>query len=394
MALRNRGNIFQYRFMFAGKECSGRTGLAATKQNASEALRIEAELRKALLEGRKPFRRILVRQFNDVAKEFLEWAKAEYRAHPNSFRQVAGSFASLKGFLGDEPESVIREGRIEAYKTWRVNHYKVRAITLRDDLHALSKFLGFAIKQRWTRENPVRTVDIPSDADALRIHVINDEEAKVYFARASKNHNLYDLARIMLNQGMRPEEVLALRKGDVDLENGKLHVRHGKSKAARRTLDLTAETKVLLGRRMSGRSPWILPSRRKPGEHLSHLNGAHESVCEKCNVEFVLYDFRHTFATYMAEAGVDLETLAAILGHNSIRVVQRYVHPTAEHERQAMVAYEVELQEREAAAHQSEARIQWVTRHSEKILSGVFPTLSPIRADFRPFRPIEHEPGI
>jgi site-specific recombinase XerD len=42
----------------------------------------------------------------------------------------------------------------------------------------------------------------------------------------------------------------------------------------------------------------------------------------------------------VAEAGVDLPTLAALLGHGSIRCVQKYVHPTADHKKQAMKRYD------------------------------------------------------
>jgi hypothetical protein len=41
----------------------------------------------------------------------------------------------------------------------------------------------------------------------------------------------------------------------------------------------------------------------------------------------------------MAEEGIDLATLAKILGHNSIRIVG-YVHPTDEHKKSAMLRYE------------------------------------------------------
>ena len=64
---------------------------------------------------------------------------------------------------------------------------------------------------------------------------------------------------------------------------------------------------------------------------------------EGLTLSFVLYDFRHTFATRLAQAGVDLATLAAILGHNSIRIVQKYVHPTAEHKKAAMARYDETL---------------------------------------------------
>ena len=58
---------------------------------------------------------------------------------------------------------------------------------------------------------------------------------------------------------------------------------------------------------------------------------------------FVIYDFRHSFATGMAQAPVNLATLAAILGHGSIRTVQKYVHPTADHKKSAMERYDTVL---------------------------------------------------
>ena len=51
---------------------------------------------------------------------------------------------------------------------------------------------------------------------------------------------------------------------------------------------------------------------------------------------FRLYDLRHTFATRAAEAGVDIMTLAALLGHSRIQMVMRYAHPTEEHQFNAM----------------------------------------------------------
>jgi integrase len=203
----------------------------------------------------------------------------------------------------------------------------------------LSVFFNYAIKLRWTRDNPVRRVEIPSDAEAVRIHVLSVEEEKHYFLLAAKHRDLHDLGRLIINQGMRPEEVLALSRLDVNLERGQLQVRAGKSAAARRALDLTPESRESLALRMTGETPWIFPAPRKPGHHISRLNNAHDAVCAKGGFSFVLYDLRLTFATRIAEAGVDFATLAAILGHGSIGIVQRYVHPTAEHKRAAMVKY-------------------------------------------------------
>jgi integrase len=111
---------------------------------------------------------------------------------------------------------------------------------------------------------------------------------------------------------------------------------------------------------MNSNSPWIFPAPRQPGGHLMRLNSAHDRLCRKVkdddgiSLDFVLYDFRHTFATRMAEAGIDLASLAAILGHNSIRIVQRYVHVTAEHKKAAMIRYEADQSARAKAEQEGQ----------------------------------------
>jgi site-specific recombinase XerD len=148
-----------------------------------------------------------VRQFNDAAQGFLEWAEVQYRKHPNSYKRIRTSFTSAMQFFEREPVSVVDEGRIEAYKSWRIKEHAVRDITVRHDLHALSTFFRYAIKQHWARENPVRNVEIPSDKDAVRMHILTATEEKMYFERAAQHPGLHDLGRLMVLQGMRPEEV-------------------------------------------------------------------------------------------------------------------------------------------------------------------------------------------
>jgi integrase len=347
MTLRRRNGKWHYRFKIDGREYSGTTDLADTARNENQARLLESEHRKALIEGRNPIRRLVVREFEEAAQDFLAWSKVEYRSHPNSHRRIATSLASARDFFARKPVGTINDRDIEFYKVWRFNEHQVRDITVRHDLHALSIFFKYAIKQHWAQANPIQNTKIPSDADSVRIHVITPHEEREYFLRAARNQNLYDLAQLMRNQGMRPEEVLSLRKQDIDLERGQLRIRSGKSKAAQRTLDMTTESMAIFARRWQNPSVWVFPSDKVAGAHLGRMNGAHDRVCcatkDQHALNFVLYDFRHTFATRMAQAGIDLATLAAILGHNSIRIVQRYVHPTAEHKQSAMRRFEESL---------------------------------------------------
>jgi integrase len=138
---------------------------------------------------------------------------------------------------------------------------------------------------------------------------------------------------------MRPDEVMSLEQADVDIAKRSILIRSGKTRSARRTLRMHSESVSILARRIDG-GKWVFPGKRHE-THVSRLNGSHHKILKETGVGFVLYDLRHSFATRMAETGCDLSTLAAILGHSSVRMVQRYVHITQSHQDEAMRRYEL-----------------------------------------------------
>ncbi len=71
-------------------------------------------------------------------------------------------------------------------------------------------------------------------------------------------------------------------------------------------------------------------------ERYSSMHFWHLPVVKKLKFDFDLYDCRHTFATRAIERGVDLITLAAMLGHKDTKMLSRYVHPSEEMKRHAM----------------------------------------------------------
>lgn len=359
--IRERDGQWHYRFKVAGEEYTGPTGLDAKPSNRSEA----ADIARQKLAQIRGDRERADTPFSDAAGRFLGWVEdVEYRAHASTARRIRTSFTSLVQFFGATPVREIADnpGLVDDYKAWRLNEHRIREISLRHDLHALSVFFGrWAAKRGLAEFNPLskaaresgRGVSIPSDKDAVRIHPLSQQEEDLYFERAAGEPDLYDIAKIMLLQGPRPEEVLCLRKSDYSAATGELRIVKGKTAAARRALHLLDEARVIVERRLKTAGPWLFPSPRKPGAHLVTLQKAHDRVCcpaptadqsEPEQLGFTIYDFRHTFATRAAESGMPITTLAAILGHANLRCVTKYVHPSSEAQRTAMKDFEASRQ--------------------------------------------------
>lgn len=94
----------------------------------------------------------------------------------------------------------------------------------------------------------------------------------------------------------------------------------------------------------SAHSADTLVLQRANGEQLSQtwLNEQHRAVREtlKLTPEFVPHSLRHTFGTRLGEAGADAFTIMRLMGHSSVTVSQRYVHPSPESVERAFARFE------------------------------------------------------
>lgn len=357
MSIRSRHGQWHYRFKLQGKTYSGSTGLEAIAQKRTAAEVFERKRRKTVIDELAVAPRVDGIDFATAAEKYFANARdVRYRQKPATAQRIKVSLSSLSVFFGKQAAHAIDAPMIEAYKEWRISEHRVKDITLRHDLHALSLFFQYARQRGWCHGNPVRDVKIPSDREAVRENILTPTQEEAYFAEAAKivdrnkMRNLHDLGRLMINQGLRPEEVMRIRKDDFSAVDHQLKIRAGKTPAAQRVIDLTDESFEILTSREKSYGLWMFPSDRKPGFHIAKLSGPHDKACDGAGVSFTLYDLRHTFGTrHATEAKTDPFTLAKIMGHANLRTIQRYVHPTREAQKLAMDRYEASQKRKKIA---------------------------------------------
>jgi integrase/recombinase XerD len=130
--------------------------------------------------------------------------------------------------------------------------------------------------------------------------------------------------------GLRGQELLHLQVGDIDRARMVIQVREGKGRKDR-LVPLSPRLLEELRSYWLLQRPalWLFPG-HKPEQPLT--DGTLNRLCQQVRVRSGLskrvttHTLRHSFATHLLEADVDVATLQAILGHNHLKTTIGYLH--------------------------------------------------------------------
>lgn len=295
-------------------------------RDRSTAIYLKAKKDQELAEGRALIRENAA--CSEVLKEYLEASQ-----HRKAKKTNDNDEARINEFLTWNKITRINEiteQKLEAYLNHRINDDHLALSSANRYIATLKAWLNFALRRKIIFENPIRYFKSYNPGKRHPKYLPIEEVNKII--EAAVGSRLYYPVLTALYTGMRVEEIYGLEWQDIDFEEGFITVRRGgnlitKSKKER-AVPLPEKLKENL-----------LAIRKEAGRCFDPTNHKHAfpriiKAAELKNIGF--HHFRHTYASHLAMAGVDLYTIAQLLGHSDIKVTEQYAYLTKDHKKAAV----------------------------------------------------------
>ncbi len=239
---------------------------------------------------------------------------------------------------------LITEEELRQYLLYLTNEKHVSASTFTVTLCGLKFFYEQTLQRAWHTLELAR----PVHEQTLPVVLSRDEVHQIL----SRLHRLR--YRVCLTTiyacGLRLREGVHLQVGDIDSARQMLHVRQGKG-GQDRYVPLPDGTLNLLRQYWSThRHPkWLFPAPTRAGMPLSSVtqpmdeSGVQRAFRAALQASGIpkaasVHTLRHSYATHLLEAGVNLRVIQAYLGHRSPQTTARYTHLTPPTEQLAIEA--------------------------------------------------------
>lgn len=212
--------------------------------------------------------------------------------------------------------------------------------TLENTRVQISAFFTWLLDEDLISKNPCRTIKPIRYADEVRLPFTSVEMDAL--RSACKNKKERAIIEVLISSGVRVSELCALKISDINFDTLAVTVRQGKGNKQRTVYINELANKHLVehltSRNINGDylfyNKWKEPINTGGVRHLLNVIGERAGVT---NVH--PHRFRRTFATGLANRGMDIQEIARLLGHSSLNTTLKYVYSSEEKIRSSYLKY-------------------------------------------------------
>ena len=259
--------------------------------------------------------------FEEIARDTLEYSRREKRTYDDDVSRMERILGWFRGRAVDsitprDIEQRLEEGIEQGWAPSTVNHYR----------SLLSLAFRLAIRNGKAKENPARATRHRREDNSRVRYLSAEEEARLRKVIAKDWPEHMPELDLALHTGLRLSEMYGLTWEHVNLPQRMLTIPRSKNGERRyvRVNSVAVAALLALRERANGSGPVI---RNLQGEALCGPRYWFERALRMAGIEgFHWHDLRHTFASRLVMAGVNLRAVQDALGHKSIAMTVRYSH--------------------------------------------------------------------
>jgi len=296
----------------------------------SAANTLLAKRKTETLQGRKLPETLRIRQirFDDLALDALDYSKTNNAK--GSYRVDKGRMEVLKKEFGNRIADSITPQEIDRWMASNLSNRAPATVNRYKALLSLTYRLGMGNRKVTT--NPARLIRQRTENNARIRWLRSDEENRLRTTLGEKYpHRLVELD-IALNTGMRQGEQYSLVWDNVDFDLRILTVPRSKH-GEKRHIPLNDVALAAFLTAQQNSKPGRAVFWNRYGERLRTPRQWFEESVKAAKISnFRWHDLRHTFASRLVMAGVDLRTVQQLMGHKTISMTLRYTHLAPEHQ--------------------------------------------------------------
>ena len=227
-------------------------------------------------------------------------------------------------------------------------HKKYKQKTIKRKIASIKAFYSYLEEEELVEQNPFRKIKVKFKETIILPRIIPREEIEqllnyIYASLSSLSgiqykHSLRDAAviEVFFATGARVYEISNIRVENINLNSGLIRIM-GKGRKERYIQISNTAVLDILRKYYEENEPEI----KKSGYFFINNRGKRyteqsirlmlKKYTLKAGIQRKItpHMFRHSFATYLIEEGVDVSCVQQILGHSSIKTTQIYIHVAA-----------------------------------------------------------------